>query len=92
MLLILILQNGAIESRMIDVNNYKHTKMPDTIVQCRAECINKFSLQMDNIVTLPNCFENNKCAMCWDFCEILFEKERHIFKSICTNHTCVSFI
>lgn len=90
-LLMFIIINDAVDCRTIDINSYKDIMMPEAIVECRAACLEKFNNDMNNGVTLPNCQDINDCAMCWDFCEFLFVEERHIFKLMCTNHTCVSF-
>lgn len=88
-LFLLLIKNS--DSRTIDKSSFKDIMIPDAVLQCRAACLEKFALQMDNAVTPPNCHDINNCAMCWDFCGLLFVEERHIFKSMCTNHTCVSF-
>lgn len=89
-LVILVLLNKSASGRTIELKNYRDVMIPNEIIQCRAACIDKFLLETDNMIMLPNCHDHNNCAMCWDFCQTLFIEERHIFKSICTNHTCVS--
>lgn len=90
-LIILVLLNKSASGRTIKSKNYQDAMNPDVIVQCQSECIEKFLFQMDNLVTLENNQNYNNCAMCKDFCQILYAKDRHIFKSICADHTCVSF-
>lgn len=90
-LIILVLLNKSASGRNIKSKNYRDAMNPDVIVQCQSECIEKFLFQMDNLVTLENNQNYNNCAMCKDFCQILYAKDRHIFKSICADHTCVSF-
>lgn len=89
-LFILILSTERVESRNIEMQNYRDVMIPEAIVQCRASCIKRFLFEVENMLTMPSCDDNSNCAMCWDFCQTLFIEERHIFKSICTNHTCVS--
>lgn len=61
------------------------------ITQCRLSCLNKFSVETDSSNVLPqSCSSINHCMMCWDFCETLYIQKRTIFKSMCTNPTCVS--
>lgn len=91
-LIILVLMNNSASGRTIKSKNYRDAMKPDVIVQCQSACIEKFFFQMDNLVTLENNQNDNNGAMCKDFCQILYAKDRHIFRSICTDHTCVSFI
>lgn len=89
--LILILSTERVDSRTVEMQNYRDLMIPEAIVQCRASCIERFLFEVENMLTMPSCDGHSNCAMCWDFCQTLFIEERHIFKSICTNHTCVSF-
>lgn len=90
-LLMLIIRNNPVDGRTIRMSSYKDIMIPEAIVECRAACMNRFLFEMENALTGPSCHGDNNCAMCWDFCQTLFVEERHIFKSMCTNHTCVSF-
>lgn len=90
-LMILIVSDNCVDGRTIDTRNYKDIMIADAVVQCRTNCVQHFLLEEDNKIDELNCREHNNCAMCWDFCDLLFVEEPKVFKSICTSHLCVSF-
>lgn len=90
-LIILIVSDNCVHGRTIETKNYRDAMIADPVVQCRTTCVQHFLLESDNKIELLNCREHNNCAMCWDFCQLLFVEDPKVFKSICTSHLCVSF-
>lgn len=90
-LVILIVSDNRVDGRTIEMKTYKDIMITDAVVQCRTACVQHFLLETENLIDLLNCREHNNCAMCWDFCQLLFVEEPKVFKSICSSHLCVSF-
>lgn len=87
---VLIVLANCVDGRTVESNNYKNTMVTDAAVQCRTNCVQHFLLESDNKINQLNCREHNNCAMCWDFCQLLFVEEPKVFKSICSSQLCVS--
>lgn len=90
-LLISIGSDNRVNGRTIETKTHKQIMITDSVVQCRTACVQHFLLDTENQIDLLNCREHNNCAMCWDFCQLLFIEEPKVFKSICSSHFCVSF-
>lgn len=90
-IMILIISNNGIDGRTIEKKTYEEISMPETVIQCRTACVHNFLIETDNPIELLNCREHNNCAMCWDFCQMLFVEEPKVIKSICSSQFCVSF-
>lgn len=90
MLLITLIGIEQTECRNIRRISYEKILVPKMIDQCRAACLDRFLFDRTNDVMQTNCLDHNNCAMCWDFCELLVVSETNVFRSICSNHTCVS--
>lgn len=90
-LIILIGSDKCVDGRTIETKTYKDIMITDSVVQCRTACVRHFLLETENQNDLLNCREHNNCAMCWDFCQLLFIEDAKVFKSICSSSFCVSF-
>lgn len=88
LILLAVLDCHRTECRTIE--SEEDVSIPEAVIQCRNACYERFLLQMENIVELERCQSHNTCAMCYDFCGILYVDDRSIFKSICKDFTCVS--
>lgn len=90
--MVLIVLGNCVDARIVETKYHKDTTNTDAVVQCRTNCVQHFLLDSDNKINQLNCRDHNNCAMCWDFCQLIFVEEPKVFKSICTSHICVSSI
>lgn len=81
------------DQAMPDISSIVLTKYPDyrRVIGCRQACMVEFLVDYGMIeVPREACKLNNTCAMCYDYCDFLFDQTRAHFKSMCTDEICVS--